>query len=305
MTNRQGISHLLKIRRETLSDYFKIFFSCPVDPAELWKILPPKITSGEKWVYGVDGKYFHRQGVFLIHRNVTDKENIFWSFRPSESYWALETDLKTLAELIDSSSGNYPLGAISDWKGAIVAAVGCHFGPIPHQRCLTHVGNLAKRLLPENSPYEATRKLRGISGQLSQISTRLEMVDWMWELELWRKNYEIMLKEKTLGIGTKKKWWYTHGNLRRGFRLLTRDQKPFFVYLDHTLIPKTNNSLEGINSQVVQKLGDHRGMKILQQVSFLNWHLTFGRAKNSEGLKKLWGLWKEENFRRLPTQKDT
>ena len=303
--NRKGIARSLEIRRETLSDHFKIFFSCPIDPAELWKILPPKITSGEKWVYGVDGKHLHWQGVFLIHRDVTNKENLFWSFWSSESYLALETDIKTLVGLIDSSNRNYPLGAISDWKGAIVAAVGCHFGPIPHQRCLTHVASLAKRLLPENSPYEATRKLRSISGQLSQISTKLEMVDWMWVLELWKQKYEFMLKEKTLGIGTKKKWWYTHGNLRRGFRLLTRDQKPFFVYLDHPLIPKTNNSLEGINSQAVQKLGDHREMKTLQQVSFLSWHLTFGRVKNIDNLKKLWGLWKKENFCRLPTHKDT
>lgn len=292
----------MKVCRDTLSSRFRVFFDSPLNPIDLWKVLPPKTTKGGKWIYGVDGKYLRRQGVFLIHRDVTNKENLFWSFRSSESYWALETDLKTLAGLINSSNGNYPLGAISDWKGAIVAAVGCHFGPIPHQRCLTHVGNLAKRLLPENSPYEATRKLRNISEQLSQISTKLEMVDWMWELELWRQKYEIMLKEKTLGIGTKKKWWYTHGNLRRGFRLLTREQKPFFVYLDHPLIPKTNNSLEGINSQAVQKLGDHRGMKTLQQVSFLSWHLTFGKMKNREDIKKLWGLWKEENFRRLPTR---
>lgn len=268
--------------------------------------MPPKIAlESDSWVYGTDGKHLHHNGVFLIHRDVTSRENLFWSFKPSESYLALETDIKILTELIDSSKG-FPIGAISDWKGAIVAAVSCHFGPIPHQRCLTHVQNLAKRLLPENSPYLATRKLRAIASSLSRLETRLAMVDWMWELELWKQAYGSMLKEKTQGsLAIKKKWWYTHGNLRRGFRLLTRDQKPFFVYLDYPLIPKTNNSLEGVNSQAVQKLGDHRGMKIPQQVSFLNWHLTFGRVKNKEDLKKLWDLWKEENFRRLSTQKHT
>lgn len=268
--------------------------------------MPPKITLGNNpWIYGVDGKHLHRQGVFLIHRDVTNKENLFWSFWPSESYLALETDLKILIGIIDSSKASLPVGAISDWKGAIVAAVVCHFGPIPRQRCLTHVENLAKRLLPENSPYPATRELRLLAKTLSFLSDKAAMIDWLWKLELWQQKYEGMLKEKTLGIGTKKKWWYTHGSLRRGFRLLTRDQKPFFVYLDNPLIPKTNNSLEGVNSQAVQKLGDHRGMKIPQQVSFLSWHLTFGRIKNNEDLKKLWDLWKKENFRRLPTRKDT
>lgn len=186
-----------------------------------------------------------------------------------------------------------------------MTAVACHFGPIPHQRCLTHVENLAKRLLPENSPYQATRELRLLAKTLSFLSNKAAMIDWLWRLEAWQQKYGNMLKEKTLGKDTKKKWWYTHGNLRRGFRLLTRDQKPFFVYLDNPLIPKTNNSLEGVNSQAVQKLGDHRGMKIPQQVSFLSWHLTFGRIKNRNDLKKLWDLWKRENFCRLPTRKDT
>jgi len=295
----------LKVCRDTLSGRFRVFFDSPFNPIDLWKVLPLKISRGGKWIYGVDGKHLHRQGVFLIHRDVTNKENLFWSFWPSESYLALETDIKTLIELIDSSKANLPIGAISDWKGAIVAAVSSRFGPIPHQRCLTHIENLAKRLLPENSPYQATRELRLLAKDLSFLPDKQTMVDWLWELELWKQKYEGMLKEKTLAINTQKKWWYTHGNLRRGFRLLTRDQKPFFVYLDNPLIPKTNNSLEGINSQAVQKLGDHRGMKIPQQVSFLNWHLTFGRIKNREDLKKLWVLWKEENFRRLPTRKQT
>ncbi len=187
-----------------------------------------------------------------------------------------------------------------------MAAVNCHLGDIPHQRCLTHVESLAKRLLPENSPFEATRKLRGLATKLSRIETKLEMVDWMWNLEVWRETFGALRKEKTQGNPTiKRKWWYTHGNLRRGFRLLTSDQNPLFVYLDYPLIPKSNNSLEGTNSQAVQKLGDHRGMKIPQQVSFLSWHLTFGRAKKGEDLKKLWGFWRKQNFRRLSTQEPT
>lgn len=296
MANRKGIASVLKICRETLSDRFKFFFDNPVSPENLWEILPPKMENGEEWIYGVDGKHLHRKGVFLIHRDVTNKENLFWSFRPSESYLALEADLKLLSNLILFSK-NFPSGVVSDWKGATVSAVSCQFGQIPHQRCLTHVESLAKRLLPENSPYVATKELRIIADGLSGIGTKLEMVNWMWQLKEWGETYGLMLKEKTKGVGTKKKWWYTHGNLRRGFRLLTFDQKPLFVHLDYPLIPKSNNSLEGTNSQAVQKLGDHCGMKISQQVSFLSWHLTFKRVKNSQDLKKLWGLWKESFLR--------
>jgi hypothetical protein len=75
--------------------------------------------------------------------------------------------------------------------------------------------------------------------------------------------------------------------------LLTDDWRPFFVHLDNPLIPSSNNSLEGTNSQIKKQLGIHRGMKTPQQVSFLFWYLTFTRAKTKQDLKKLWDYWKQ------------
>lgn len=275
-------------------------------PEKLWSIFPPKLAlSKTSWVYGTDGKYLHRNGVFIIHRDVTHAENLFWSFAKSESYLAYEADLKRLSGLIIDSGGTLPAGAISDWKGAIVAAVAMYFGSIPHQRCLTHVARMAKRLLPENSPFTPTRQLREIASGLVFISDDQQKADWMWSLKVWEEKYGFMLKEKTIGLKTKKKWWYTHGNLRRGFRLLTREQEPFFVYLTNQLIPHSNNSLEGVNSQLKQKLGEHRGMKTQQQVSFLNWNLTFKKVKNRQDLKKLWDTWKSEILSDLPTRNYT
>lgn len=241
----------------------------------------------------------------MIHRDVTHGENLYWSFWRSESYLAFDTDLKRLSGLIIDSNGNLPKGAVSDWKGAIVGAVNMHFGPIPHQRCLTHVTRMAKRLLPENSPFPATRSLRQIAQELICVEYWQEEVDWSWSIKVWEEKYISMLKEKTVGVKTRKKWWYTHGNLRRGFRLLTYEQDPFFVHLNNPLINHSNNSLEGVNSQLKQKLGDHRGMKTAQQVSFLSWYLTFKRIKNTKELRKLWDVWKSEFLADLPTRNFT
>lgn len=305
--NREKIIEEEQICRETLSGRFKNFFAYPVTPEIIWKLFPPQIASSTdiRWVYGVDGKYLHRNGVFIIHRSIATKENLYWSFWPSESYLAFDCDLKKLSELITGSNGNLPDGAVSDWKGAIVTSLNMHFGPIPHQRCLTHVTRMAKRLLPENSPFAATRALRKIAQELILVEFWQEEVDWLWSLKLWEEKYGYMLKEKTIGVKTRKKWWYTHGNLRRGFRLLTHDQKPFFVYLDHPLIPPSNNSLEGINSQLAKRLRNHRGMKTQQQVSFLHWYFCFQRIKTRRDLKRLWDYWKKEIWRRLSTQKLT
>ena len=305
--NREKIIEKEQVCRETLSGIFKNFFDYPITPDIVWRLFPPQIalSSDIRWAYGVDGKYLHRNGVFIIHRSITTKENLYWSFWPSESYLAFDFDLKKLSELIAGSGGNLPDGAVSDWKGAIVAAVAMHLGDIPHQRCLTHVVSLAKRLLPKNSPFEATRYLRRIAGELDNIGSEEEKIDWLWSLNCWEQKYGFMLKDKTIGVNTRKKWWYTHGNLRRGFRLLTYDQKPFFVYLDHPMIPSSNNSLEGTNSQLAKRLRNHRGMKTQQQVSFLYWYFSFQRIKTRRELKQLWDVWKKEILHRLSTQKLT
>lgn len=244
------------------------------------------------WVHGCDGKWLGRVGVFFIHRSVTTKENLWWSFMKSESHDAIAHDIHALAECLD---GRLPTGAVSDWKGAIVSAVASHFGSIPHQRCLAHVEREAKRLLPKHSPFEATVALRRIATMLTLVERSTDPTVWKTALERWEKHYGFLLTEKTIApTGISRSWWYTHGNPRRAWRLLTRHQHPFFVFLTNPLIPKTNNALEGVNSNLKQKLGNHRGMSVSRQTAFLSWYMAFTRVKTSEELKKLWGYWKTE-----------
>ena len=150
----------------------------------------------------------------------------------------------------------------------------------------------AKRLLPQNSSFLETKVLRRIAKQLPHIKTKDEKRSWLADLIEWERVFGHRLKEKTVNSETGKKWWYTHGNLRRAWRLLTDDWHPFFVHLDKPLIPSTNNSLEGVNSQIKKRLGQHRGMKTPQQVSFLFWYFAFTRTKTKPQLRKIWDAWK-------------
>ncbi len=225
----------------------------------------------------------------MIYRDITHKENLFWSYWSSESYEALFTDLAKLTTLLGD---HFPSGVISDWKGAIVAAVSNFLPGVPHQRCLAHVVREAKRWLPQNSPFLPTRILRRIAKQPTRIKTKEEKRSWLAELIDWERIFGHRLRERTTNPETGKKWWYTHGNLRRAWRLLTDDWQPFFVHLDHPLIPSSNNSLEGVNSQIKKRLGCHRGMKTPQQVSFLFWYLSFTRTKSKQNRRELWGGWK-------------
>lgn len=290
--NRRQLLKDKAVSRPTLSASLGWFFSQSLSAAQVWEVLPPRLSS--PWVYGVDGKWLKRLGVFLLHRNITTKENLYWSFHPSESYQALRLNLTNLIELLRNRE-NRPIAAISDWKGAIVNAVADGFGDIPHQRCLTHVTRTAKLLLPQRSPLEATLALREIALRLILIKKHEEISAWFKQLANWYSQYGCLLKARTKSIETKRKWWYTHGNLRRAWRLLTDNPEPFFQHLNYPLLSHSNNALEGTISQSVNKLINHRGMRLNQQVSFLNWYFTFTRVKNKQDLKKLWDYWKTVN----------
>jgi len=290
--NRELLIEQKEIDRKTLGTRFKNFFDLPLSAEIVWGLLPPKLLSSDlDWIYGTDGKWLRRAGVLVNHRDVTNGENLWWSYHKSESYEAYHQDLLKLSRLLGDN--HLPSGAISDWNGGGVAGVASHFGPIPHQRCLIHVLRTLKRLLPKNSPIIETRKLRSIVKEIIHLKDEIDVWNWQSKLIDWEMAYGHLLKIKTKSENTKKKWWYTHGNLRRAWRLLTKDQDHFFVYLDYPLIPKDNNSLEGVNSQLKQKLGDHRGMKLPQQVAFAFWYFTFSRVKKLPDLKKLWVGWKK------------
>ena len=219
---------------------------------------------------------------------------VYWSFHLTESYEAVEADFKKLLPIIKD---DLPSGVITDWKGILVSAVNIFLPPISHQRCLAHVKRSLMRFLLLKSPIPATQKLRSIAKEIITIENRKEKILWKRKLYSWIREYDYLLRVKTIGVGTKKKWWYTHGNLRRAIKLLTFEDKHLFAYLSYKFLPKTNNAIEGSNSQIKTKLSNHRGIKAPQQAIFIFWLLTFRRVKHRQDLKKLWDRLKNKIYR--------
>ena len=296
--NKEAVLEKEYISRTSLWRKFKPFFSyspTPEDSVFLLSINTLNVDEPTPWTLGIDGKWLRRQGVIMIYRDVTNKLNLYWSFHLSESYAAIEKDFERLNPIIKYS---LPSGVITDWKGAIVSAVNIYLtSSIPHQRCLAHVQRELLRLLPLRSPFPETQKLRIIAKVIIDIKTHEEKYYWMTSVNYWISKHQDILNKKTIGVDTKKKWWYTHGNLRRAVKLLTFDEKHLFTYLDYPFVPDTNNSLEGSNSQIKTKLSNHRGMKTPQQVTYLFWLFTFRRVKNRRDLKMLWDSLKNKIHR--------
>lgn len=223
---------------------------------------------------------------------MTHKENLWWSYALDESFASWNRDVEMLGKLLNPDC--FPFGAVSDWKRGLIQTITYTFGDVLHQRCLAHVARYACTLLPKGSPFLATRRLRGIAKAIRKIKTSQDMDEWKQALTRWGYLYGDMLAQKTKApMGSTKKWWYTHGNLRRGWRLLTTDIDSFFVFLSAKGIPKTNNSLEGVNRNMKGKLGIHRGLTTDFQVSLLSWVMVFSRMKKYSDLRKLWDAWKQ------------
>lgn len=290
--NKIAILEKEYISRTSLWRKFKPFFSYSPTPGDSNFLL----TRNEKhlWVLGIDGKWLRRSGVVMIYRDVTNKINLYWSYQISESYEAVRSDFEKLNLTIKDG---LPSGVITDWKGALVSAVNIFLPSTPHQRCLTHVKRSLLRFLPLRSPILATQKLRIIAKVITDIKTHEEKYYWVNSVNYWISKYNQLLKEKTVGVDTKRRWWYTHGSLKRAVKLLTFDEKHLFAYLDYPFLPNTNNSLEGSNSQIKTKLSNHRGMKVHLQVIFVFWLLTFRRVKNRKDLKSLWDSLKNKIYR--------
>lgn len=287
--NRLEIVQTSGVTRKTVSKTFQVFFRKPLTPVQIWSVFPPKFSSS--WVYSVDGKWLKRQGVVLIHRNVTDKEILFWSWAANESYAAMRSDLIALGGLLRHK----PVGVVSDWKGSIRSGVVDVFGRLPHQRCLAHISRDIRRVLASKSPLQATMELRRIGLAVSSVKTHEQRSDWMLWLSVWEMIYGELLTQRSYYqdlITGKRRWWYTHKKLRAGFRILNRDQESLFTHLDEPIIPSTNNGLEAINGDLKIKLANHRGMKYPQQYSFIGWYLIFSKVKTNSDLKKLWDLWR-------------
>lgn len=294
--NKVALSEVTFYSRSTLYRRFVPFFRYAPSSFDSLFLLDKyfKKKSGKKWVLGIDGKWLRRNGVIMIYRDVTEKINLYWSYRFSESYEAIEADFKESEPIFKN---HLPSGIITDWKGALVSAVNINLPPLPHQRCLAHVNRSLMRFLPLKSPIAATQELRRIAKEIMSIKNRRAKRLWKGKLYIWIKIYKHLLKEKTIGAGTKKKWWYTHGNLRRAIKLLTFDEKHLFAHLSYKFLPNTNNAIEGSNSQIKTKLSNHRGMKAPQQATFIFWLLTFRRVKNRSDLKKLWDRLKNKIYR--------
>lgn len=218
----------------------------------------------------MDGDWFGRDRCLILYKDHPTGKLLLWRFADSEAYGEIFPDLLFLAE------HGYPFnGAVSDGRRSIFAAVkSLAFylkKEIPHQRCLVHTQMLVQGLLTRKPKTEAGWRLRETVSYLNQIKTDYEKNIWLKWLVRWELQYGCLLKERTYDENGH--WWHTHRNLRRAYRALAVNPEHLFRYLEDHNLPKDTNGIEGVFSQLDDKVSRHRGLRQEKKEALISYYL--------------------------------
>lgn len=226
-----------------------------------------------------DAKYFGRFGrtmVFKERRNI-----IFWYWTSRETYLNYTHCFLTLERL------GYRIKSVtSDKHGSCISVVKSMYPGIPHQHCLVHIQKRCQTLLTQKPETEAGVKLLELVKFLNRIKTHSERKAFFNWFERYSEEYKEIINQRTYNKdqivipGVKKKrWWYTHKNLRLAFNTVKSSLDNIFFYLDDSDIPKDTNGLEAEFTHLKQRVNDHRGLSRKRRENFVAWYWSF-KSKN-------------------------
>lgn len=133
--------------------------------------------------------------------------------------------------------------------------------------CQFHQMQIITRYLTRNPKLEASKELRMLSLRI----TRMTKMEFVLELEAWNVKWDSFLKERTVSTTTGKSY-YTHKTLRSAYLSLRRNMAWLFVFEQYPQmsIPNTTNALDGLFSDLKNKLRNHNGLSMERKKKFID-----------------------------------
>ncbi len=188
----------------------------------------------------------------MVFRSPLMKQNLWWKESLFETPWVYQEGLRHLLK-----QGWIITAAVIDGKrgvAAIFEATG-----IPVQYCQFHQVKTVTKYLTRKPQTDAGRELRALALTLAQATG----ADFTRHLHDWYERWKAFLGEKSPAPQTKRGWVYTHRRLRAAYRSLRMNLPRLFTYQRHPdlNIPNTTNTLDGMFSQIKNRLAVHRGLR--------------------------------------------
>jgi hypothetical protein len=198
-----------------------------------------------------DMTFWGRGYGIIVFRSPTMKKNLWWKESQFETPWVYQEGLLFLR-----AQGWTVTSAVIDGKRG-VAQVFERLG-IPVQYCQFHQIQTVTKYLTRHPKTEAGQALRALALSLPHTTED----EFREELRAWRIAYQSFLDERSLAPHKKRGWEYTHRKLRAAHRSLLSNLGRLFTYQNHPELglPNTTNTLDGMFSQIKNRVAVHRGM---------------------------------------------
>jgi len=143
------------------------------------------------------------------------------------------------------------------------------FGDIPVQLCQFHQIKTVTKYITRKPKTRAGWELHSITLRLTKNTEK----EFSMLLANWHARWEQFLCERTPCSCCKpNRWPYTHRKLRYAYRSLTTNLPHLFTYQKYPElnIPNTTNCLDGMFSQIKNRLAVHRGAKKVFRYKIIN-----------------------------------
>jgi hypothetical protein len=198
-----------------------------------------------------DTTFWGREYGVCVFRSPVLKENLWWKETEQETAAIYAEGRHTL-----SARGWVIRGVVIDGRHGLIKA----FGGIPVQICHFHQIKMVTRRITRHPKLPAAQELLSITYTLPRTTEGL----FHARLEKWHTHWDALLNEKTpCSCCPEKKWQYTHRRLRTAYRSLKTNLPYLFTYQKYPELnlPNTTNSLDGMFSQLKNRLAVHRGLR--------------------------------------------
>jgi hypothetical protein len=212
----------------------------------------PRLLTPQPTSIAADMTFWGRGYGVLVFRSPTLKKNLWWTESLFETPWVYGDGLRALQK-----EGWTIRGAVIDGKRG-VAQVFEREG-IPVQYCQFHQVKTVTKYLTRKPQTGAGKELRGLVLRLKD-STEAEFTG---ALTQWHDRWASFLDERSPAPHKKRGWDYTHRRIRSAYRSLTENLGRLFTYQKYPELnlPNTTNTLDGMFSQIKNRLAVHRGLR--------------------------------------------
>jgi len=221
-------------------------------------------------VVAADMTFWGRGYGILVFRSPALKQNLWWTESLFETPFVYGDGLRALQK-----EGWTVTGAVIDGKRG-VAQVFEREG-IPVQYCQFHQVKTVTKYLTRKPQTEAGRELRALALWLKGVTE----TEFTTALAAWHDQWESFLDEKSPAPHKKRGWEYTHRRIRSAYRSLTENLSRLFTYQKHPELglPNTTNTLDGMFSQIKNRLAVHRGLRRDRRLKLIS-EILSGRKKS-------------------------